>query len=177
MLWRGVALPWAVLTAGGLQGCIVGGPRPDDFAAMTHQMPPIPVCRHWYEAPGRLGPRRGYVTCEGDAGVSGADLRQAGVAEAQSMSSDHAFVVLNELINPVDEFRVQCEEVPIVPWSRVGLMDRRWKRRSCMLAPVGPRGRFLALAVQFGGTAHVDRATSSPPGDGASAVRRVHLNR
>lgn len=71
------------------------------------------------------------------------------------MTPDGAFVVLAELTNPVDELDVQCEAVPIIPWSRAGLVDLRWKRRVCNLVPTGPRGHLLELVVQFDGAADV----------------------
>ena len=74
---------------------------------------------------------------------------EAGLAEAQSMDPDRAFVVLTEMVIPVDQFGVQCEAVPISLWSRAGLIDRRWKRRVCTLVPAGPRGLSLELVVQF----------------------------
>jgi hypothetical protein len=146
---RGVA--FAALLFGGVQGCVVGGPRPEEFAELTHRLPAVPLCQHRYEGPAPAGPRRGVVSCEGDEGVDGADLRKAGLAEARSMDPDRAFVVLTEVINPVDEFGVNCEAIPIIPWSRAGLVDRRWKRRVCTLAPAGPRGHFLELVVSFVG--------------------------
>jgi hypothetical protein len=155
MARRGVAFAFTALLFGGVQGCVVGGPKPEDFAEMIHRLPTLPVCHHRYEEPATAGPRRGVVSCEGDARVDGADLREAGLAEARSMTPDHAFVVLNEVINPVDEFGVQCEAAPIVPWSRVALLDLRWKRRVCTLVPAGPRGRFLSLVVQLDGAADV----------------------
>lgn len=71
------------------------------------------------------------------------------------MDPDGAFVVLAEVTNPVDEFGVQCEAVPIIPWSRARLVDLRWKRRVCTLVPAGPRGHSLELVVQFDGAADV----------------------
>jgi hypothetical protein len=71
------------------------------------------------------------------------------------MNPDRAFVVLAEMTNLVDEFGVQCEAVPIVPWSRAGVVDLRWKRRVCRLVPAGPRGHSLALVVQFDGAANI----------------------
>jgi hypothetical protein len=91
------------------------------------------------------------VTCEGDALVDGAKLRDAGLAEARSMNPDAAFVVLAEVTNPMDQFGVACEAVPVIPWVGPGLVDRRWKRRVCRLVPAGPPGRFLELVVQFDG--------------------------
>jgi hypothetical protein len=153
--WRGVAFAFAGLLVGGVQGCLVGGPKPEDFAAMVHGLPTVPVCRHRYEGPAAAGRRRAVVTCEGDARVGGAALRDAGLAEARSMNLDGAFVVLAEVTNPEDQFGVQCEAVPIIPWSRAGLVDRRWKRRVCRLVPAGPGGHFLELVVQFDGAADV----------------------
>ena len=155
---RGVAFAFTALTAllvGGLQGCVVGGPKPEDFAELTQRLPTLPVCQHRYEGPATGGRRRGVVTCEGDARVDGAALREAGLAEARSMTPDGAFVVLSEVTTPMDEFGVQCEAVPIIPWSRAGLVDRRWKRRVCWLFPAGPRGHALGLVVQFDGAADV----------------------
>ena len=151
---RGVAFALAVLVAalvlGGAQGCVVGGPRPKDFAELTRRLPAAPVCQHRYE-----GPATAVVTCEGDARVDGAELRQAGLAEAWSLNPDGSFVVLAEVTSPVDELGVQCQAVPIVPWSRAGLVDRRWKRRVCSLVPAGPQGHSLELVVQSDGGANV----------------------
>jgi hypothetical protein len=63
------------------------------------------------------------------------------------------FVVLAEVTKSVDEFGVQCEAVPIIPWSPAGLVDRRWKRRVCRLVPVRSGGHSLELVVQFEGAA------------------------
>jgi len=71
------------------------------------------------------------------------------------MTPDGAFVVLAEVTQPVDQFGVLCEPVPIIPWSRPGLVDRRWKRRVCSLVPAGPAGHSLELVVQFDGAADV----------------------
>ena len=71
------------------------------------------------------------------------------------MNPDGAFAVVAEVTNPVDQFGVQCEAVPIIPWSWPGLVDRRWKRRVCRLVPAGPPGHFLELVVQFDGAADV----------------------
>jgi hypothetical protein len=150
-MWRrSVAVAFTALLFGDVQGCVVGGPKPEDFAEMIHRLPTVPVCQHRYEGPATVGPRRGVVSCEGDARVEAADLRKAGLAEARSMNPDRAFVVLTEVINPVDEFGVQCDAVPIIPWSRAGLLDRRLKRRVCTLVPAGPRGHSLEVVVQFG---------------------------
>jgi hypothetical protein len=128
---------------------VVGGPKPEDFAELIHGLPTIPVCRHRYEGPATKGGRRGVVICEGDALVGGAALMDAGLAEARSMNPDGAFVVLAEVSNPMDQFGVECEAVPIIPWVGPGLVDRRWKRRVCSLVPAGPPGHFLELVVQF----------------------------
>jgi hypothetical protein len=150
-----VAFAFTALLFGGVQGCVVGGPKPDDFAEMVHSLPTGPACQHRYEGPATVGPRRGVVSCQGDARVDGGDLLQAGLAEAQSMDPDRAFVVLTEVINSVDQFGVQCEAVPLIPWSRAGLVDRRWKRRVCTLVPAGPRGHALELVVQFDAVAAI----------------------
>jgi len=96
---------------------------------------------------------RAVVTCEGDARVDGAELRAAGLADARSMTPGGAFVVLAELTNPVNQLGVQCEAVPLIPWSRAGLVDLRWKHRVCRLVPAGPGGHALELVVQFDGAA------------------------
>jgi hypothetical protein len=134
---------------------VIGGPKPEDFAEMIQGLPTLPVCQHRYEGPATVGRRRAVVTCQGDARVDGADLREAGLAEARSMNSDGAFVVLAEVTNPADQFGVQCDAVPIVPWAWAGLVDRRWKRRVCRLVPAGPGGHILELVVQFDGGADV----------------------
>ena len=81
--------------------------------------------------------------------VDAAALMDAGLAEARSMNPDGAFVVVAEVTNPMDQFGVLCEAVPIIPWSRARLVDLRWKRRVCTLVPAGPPGHFLELVVQF----------------------------
>ncbi len=65
------------------------------------------------------------------------------------MNPDGAFVVLAEVTNPLDQFGVLCEALPMFPWRRAGLVDMRWKRRVCSLIPAGPPGHFLGLVVQF----------------------------
>ena len=102
-----------------------------------------------------MGQRRGVVICEGDARVDRAALTEAGLAEARSMNADGAFVVVAEVTNPMDQFGVLCEAVPVIPWQGAGLVDRRWKRRVCRLVPAGPSGHFLELVVQFDGAANV----------------------
>ena len=74
------------------------------------------------------------------------------------MNPDGTFVVLAELANPVDQLGVQCDAVPIIPWSRARLLDLRWKRRICALFPIGPGGHALELLVQFDGAADDLRA-------------------
>ena len=152
---RSVAVAFAVLLFAGVQGCVVGGPKPEDFAELIHGLPAVPVCQYRYEGPATVGPRRGVVSCQGDARVAAADLREAGFAELRSMNPDRAFVVLTEVINPVDQFGVQCDAVPIIPWSRPRLVDLRWKRRVCTLVPAGPGGHSLELVVQFDAAADV----------------------
>ena len=134
---------------------MLGGPKPEDFSELTRRLPTSPVCQHRYEGSATADRRRAVVTCEGDARVGGAELREAGLAKARSMTPGGAFVVLAETTNPVDQFNVQCEAVPINPWAVPGLIDRRWKRRVCSLVPAGPRGHSLALVVQFDGAANV----------------------
>ena len=116
---------------------------------MIRGLPAVPVCQHGYEAPAPDGRIRAVVTCEGDAGVDGVELREAGLAEARAMNPEGGFVVLAEVTNPADQFGVQCQAVPIIPWSRPGLVDRRWKRTVCSLVPAGPPGQSLELVVQF----------------------------
>ena len=132
---------------------MIGGPKPEDFAEMTRALPALPVCQHRYEGPATVGRRRAVVTCQGDARVDGAELREAGLADARAMTPGGAFVVLAEMTNPVDQLGVQCEAVPINPWARTGLVDLRWKRRVCRLVPAGPGGHALQLVVQFDGAA------------------------
>ena len=88
------------------------------------------------------------------------------------MNPDRAFVVLAEVTNPVDELGVQCEAVPIVPWSPAGLVDRRWKRRVCRLVPAGPRGHSLDLVVQFDGAADGSNHGYPPVDSGVLSVGR-----
>jgi hypothetical protein len=71
------------------------------------------------------------------------------------MNPDGAFVVLAEATNPTDQFGVQCDALPVMPWQRAGLVDRRWKRRVCRLVPAGPPGHLFELVVQFDGAAGV----------------------
>jgi len=149
--WRGVAFALAALLLGGAQGCVVGGPKPEDFAEMIRGLPTVPVCQHRYEGPATEGGRRVVVTCQGDARVDDDQLRNAGLAEARSMNPDGAFVVLAQVTDRVEQFGVQCEAVPIVPWSWAGLVDRRSKRRVCRLVPAGPPGHSLELVVQSEG--------------------------
>jgi hypothetical protein len=152
---RGVAFAFAALLLGAAQGCLVGGPKPEDFAEMIRGLPTVPACQHRYEGAEAVGRWRAVVTCEGDARVDGADLWNAGLAEARSMNPDGAFVVLAQVITPAEQFGVVCEPVPITPWSRAGLVDRRLKRRLCSLVPAGPPGHSLELVVQFDGAANV----------------------
>src|SRR5450631_3213966 len=127
-MWRrSVAVAFTALLFGDVQGCVVGGPKPEDFAEMIHRLPTVPVCQHRYEGPATVGPRRGVVSCEGDARVEAADLREAGSAELRSMDPDRAFVVVTEVINPVAQFGVQCDAVPIMLCSRGRLVDLRCK--------------------------------------------------
>jgi hypothetical protein len=77
------------------------------------------------------------------------------------MTPDGAFVVLAEATNPVFQFGVQCDAVPIMPWSRPGLVV--WKRRVCSLVPAGPPGHSLELVVQFDGAGN-GRITGSDVG-------------
>lgn len=161
----GLAFAFAALLLGGVQGCVLGGPKPDDFSEMVRSLPTSPVCQHRYMGPATVGPRRGVVSCEGDARVDRGDLIEAGLADAQSMNPDRAFVVLTEVTNPVDQFGVQCEALPITSWSRAGLIDRRWKRRVCTLVPAGPRGHSLELVVQFDAATADVRMTGGEVGD------------
>ncbi len=69
------------------------------------------------------------------------------------MNPQGPFVVLAEMTKPANQFGVQCEAVPVIPWVGAGLVDRRWKRRVCSLVPAGPPGHSLELLVQFDGAA------------------------
>jgi hypothetical protein len=136
---------------------VVGGPKPEDYAEMIRGLPALPACQHRYEGAATTGRRQAFVTCEGDALVGDADLWNAGLAEARSISPDGAFVVLSEVITPAEQFGVQCEAVPITPWSRAGLVDRRWRRRVCSLVPARPPGHSLQLVVQFAAAANAPK--------------------
>ncbi len=72
------------------------------------------------------------------------------------MNPKGAVVLLAELTNPVDQFGVQCDATPIVPWKRPGLVDLRWKQRVCRLVPAGPPGHLTELVVQLDGPAARD---------------------
>jgi hypothetical protein len=130
---------------------VVGGPKPGEFRDVIRELPMVPVCQHRYEGRATEGRRRIVVTCQGDARIDDDQLRAAGLAEARSVNPDGAFVVLAEVTDRVDQFGVQCEAVPIVPWSWAGLVDRRWKRRVCSVVPAGPPGHALELVVQSDG--------------------------
>ena len=75
------------------------------------------------------------------------------------MDPDRAFVVVTEVLNPVDPLGVDCEAVLLLPWSRAGLVDRRWKRNVCTLVPAGPRGLSLTLVVRFDAAADIGNRT------------------
>ena len=148
---RVVAFAFAALLFGSVQACVVGGPRPEAYGETLRALPTVPVCQYRYEGSAAAGRGRAVVTCEGDARVDDAELKEAGLAEARSMNPDGSFVVLAEVTHRVDQLGMQCEAVPILPWSRAGLVDRRWKRRVCSLVPAGPPGHSLELVVQSGG--------------------------
>jgi hypothetical protein len=86
--------------------------------------------------------------CDGSAAVDPAELRQAALAEARSLTSGEAMIIVSERVDPVAELGVLCQAVPIIPWSRRSL----WKQNVCSAIPeAGPPGHFLQLDVHFRG--------------------------
>jgi hypothetical protein len=135
------------LALGGTAGCTFG-PTPAEFAAAITQLPAGPVC--WYVARDiASGEKSGVVMCDGSAIVDPAELRQAALAEAQSQALGAAMIVVSERVDPVAELGVQCQAVPVIPWSR----RRLWKRNICSAIPEGPpTGHLLQLDVYFPGS-------------------------
>ena len=144
-----------VLAFGGAEGCTFG-PTPAEFASVITHLPPRPVC--WYVARDiASGEKSGVVMCDGSAVVDPAELRQAALAEAESLASGAAMVLVSERVDPVAEVGVQCQAVPVIPWSRRSL----WKQNICSAVPLpGPTGHFLQLDVHFPASSSVDDKTA-----------------